>query len=69
MPFFGAPLNAPLRDWTGRWVWVIGASSGIGRATAAALYREGARVIVSARQAPALADFVAGHPGCVALPL
>lgn len=69
MSFFGAPLNAPLRDWTGRWVWVIGASSGIGRATAAALYREGARVIVSARQAPALADFVAGHPGCVALPL
>ncbi len=69
MPLFGAPLNAPLRDWTGRWVWVIGASSGIGRATAAALYREGARVIVSARQAPALADFVARHPGCVALPL
>jgi len=69
MAFFGTALNPPLRDWTGRWVWIIGASSGIGRATAAALYREGARVIVSARQAPALAEFVAQHPGCVALAL
>lgn len=69
MPLFGAALNPPLRDWTGRWVWIIGASTGIGRATAAALYREGARVIVSARQAPALDEFVAQHRGCVAMEL
>ncbi|RZJ10513.1 MAG: SDR family NAD(P)-dependent oxidoreductase, partial [Rubrivivax sp.] len=47
------PMNPPLRDWSGRWAWVIGASSGIGRATAAALHAQGARVIVSARQAAA----------------
>lgn len=62
-------LNPPLRDWHGRWVWVVGASSGIGRATAAALCRQGARVIVSARQAEALEGFVREHPGSVALPL
>mgnify|MGYP006190363099 CR=1 FL=1 len=31
------PLNPPLRDWRGQTVWIIGASTGIGRATAAAL--------------------------------
>ncbi|MGM9483176.1 SDR family NAD(P)-dependent oxidoreductase [Roseateles sp. NT4] len=63
------PLNPPLRDWQGRWVWVIGASSGIGRATAAALCQQGAHVVVSARQAEALDAFVLEHPGSVALPL
>lgn len=63
------PLNPPLQDWPGRWAWVIGASSGIGRATAAALHAQGARVIVSARQAEALEAFVQQHPGSVALPL
>lgn len=62
-------LNPPLRDWAGRWAWVIGASSGIGRATAAALHAQGARVIVSARQAHALDAFVREHAGSVALPL
>ena len=66
---FASALNPPLRDWQGRWVWVIGASSGIGRATAAALHGQGARVIVSARQAEALASFVQQHPGSIALPL
>lgn len=69
MPLFGCPLNPPLQDWSGRWVWVIGASSGIGRATAAALHSQGARVIVSARNASALDDFVKDHAGCLALPL
>ena len=62
-------LNPRLDDWSGRAVWVIGASSGIGRATASALYRRGARVAVSARQAAALDGFVAEHPGSLALPL
>jgi NAD(P)-dependent dehydrogenase (short-subunit alcohol dehydrogenase family) len=61
--------NPTLRDWTGKTVWLIGASSGIGLATAQALHARGARVAVSARQAEALASFVQAHPGAVALPL
>lgn len=63
------PLNAPLRDWRGKTVWLVGASTGIGRATAALLHARGARVIVSARKADALQAFVAEHPGAVAVPL
>lgn len=63
------PLNPPLSDWSARLVWIVGASSGIGRATAAALHAQGARVVVSARDAGALQAFVAQHPGAVALPL
>jgi len=62
-------LNPPLRDWRGKRVWLIGASTGIGRATAAALHAQGAQVYVSARHAPALQAFVQAHPGAVALPL
>lgn len=62
-------LNPRLRDWNGRRAWLIGASSGIGRATAAALHARGAQVIVSARSQAALQTFVAAHPGSVALPL
>ena len=60
-------LNPPLRDWKGRRAWLIGASSGIGRATAAALHARGAQVIVSARSGDALNAFVAGHPGSLAI--
>ncbi|MEG1736575.1 MAG: SDR family NAD(P)-dependent oxidoreductase, partial [Comamonas sp.] len=69
MPLFSRRLNPPLRDWKGCSVWILGASSGIGRATAEALHRQGARVIVSARDAGALQDFVRGREGCLALPL
>lgn len=62
-------MNPPLRDWHGRVVWLIGASTGIGRATAALLHQRGARVIVSARKATALDAFVAAHPGSQALAL
>lgn len=62
-------LNPRLTNWQGRRVWLVGASSGIGLALALALHREGARVIVSARNAGALADFVRNHPGSTALPL
>ncbi len=64
-----APLNPPLRNWQGQVVWLVGASSGIGRATAALLHAQGARVIVSARNAQALNDFARAHPGAIALPL
>ena len=62
-------LNPPQADWRGKNVWLIGASSGIGRATASALHGQGARVWVSARNAGQLDDFVAAHPGAAALPL
>jgi short-subunit dehydrogenase len=63
------PLNRPLTDWNGKTVWLIGASSGIGRATAAALHARGAKVVVSARNAQALGDFAEKHVGAIALPL
>lgn len=47
-------LNRPMKAWHGKTVWIVGASSGIGEATAAALHAVGARVIVSARQAQTL---------------
>ncbi len=64
-----APLNPPMKDWRGKTVWIVGASSGIGQATAAALHRQGARVVVSARKAQALDAFVLAHPGSQALTL
>lgn len=69
MSLLSARLNPPLHDWQGRSAWILGASSGIGRATAEALHRQGARVIVSARQGQALQDFAHSHDGCMALPL
>jgi NAD(P)-dependent dehydrogenase (short-subunit alcohol dehydrogenase family) len=63
------PLNPPLVDWHGKTVWIVGASSGIGQATASALHRQGARVVVSARKIQLLDAFVAQHPGSQALVL
>ena len=62
-------LNPRIADWSGRCAWIVGASSGIGRATASALHARGARVAVSARGTDALQQFVAEHPGSLALPL
>ena len=42
MPLVSRRLNPPLRDWKGRSAWLLGASSGIGRATAEALHGQGA---------------------------
>ncbi len=63
------PLNPCMSDWSGKSVWLVGASSGIGLATAQALHAQGARVWVSARQAGALTNFAQAHSGAVALPL
>ena len=68
MPLF-TPFNPPITDWHGRSVWLIGASSGIGLATAQALHAAGARVVVSARQAALLQAFVDTHPGAQAVVL
>lgn len=62
-------LNPRLTNWRGRIVWLVGASTGIGRATAELLHAQGATVIVSARNALALDAFVAAHPGGEALSL
>ena len=48
-------LNPPQRDWQARVVWIVGASTGIGRATAEQLHDAGAHVVVSARNEGALA--------------
>jgi NAD(P)-dependent dehydrogenase (short-subunit alcohol dehydrogenase family) len=69
MSFFFKPMNQPITDWRGRSVWLIGASSGIGLATAKALHAAGARVVVSARNAAALQTFVDAHPSAQAVVL
>ncbi len=63
------PLNQPIRSWQGQVVWLVGASSGIGRATASLLHRRGALVIVSARNTAALAQFTEQHAGSRAIAL
>lgn len=68
-PRWFGPLNPPLGGWHGRRVWLVGASSGIGRAVASTLHAQGAQVFLSARSVPALEDFARGHPGAVVLPL
>jgi NAD(P)-dependent dehydrogenase (short-subunit alcohol dehydrogenase family) len=69
MSLFFKPLNTPITNWQGRSVWLIGASSGIGLATAKALHAAGARVVVSARKAELLQQFVDAHPGAQAVVL
>ena len=61
------PHNNPITDWRGKSVWLVGASSGIGRATAHALHAAGATVTVSARGQPGLDTFATEHPGAKVL--
>lgn len=61
--------NPLIPHWRGRRVWLVGASSGIGQATAHELHARGADVVVSARNAAALGQFVATHAGVTAFPL
>ncbi|MGD9951558.1 MAG: SDR family NAD(P)-dependent oxidoreductase [Burkholderiales bacterium] len=53
-------LNPPIRDWRGRRVWVLGASSGIGAEVSALLLERGARVAVSARSQQRLRERFGG---------
>ncbi len=62
-------LNPRIERWSGKTVWLVGASTGIGRATASALHAAGARVVVSARSAEPLNSFVAAHAGSLAIAL
>ena len=63
------PHNLPINDWRDKTVWLVGASTGIGRATAHKLHSLGAKVIVSARSQAALDTFAAEHPGATVLAL
>jgi NADP-dependent 3-hydroxy acid dehydrogenase YdfG len=62
-------LNPTITQWQGHVVWLIGASTGIGEATARALHARGATVVVSARSSQALESFTKAHPGSIAIPL
>ena len=63
------PLNPTFTNWTGQVVWLVGASTGIGHATAALLHERGARVVVSARNTAAILAFEAQHPDSLGLAL
>ncbi len=62
-------LNPRFTSWTGQRVWVIGGSTGIGRATAMLLHTCGAKVAVSARSVKNLEALRAENAGLLALPL
>ncbi|WP_319240121.1 SDR family NAD(P)-dependent oxidoreductase [uncultured Propionivibrio sp.] len=47
-------MNPKITDWQGRYVWLVGASTGIGAALAGELARRGAHLAVSARTLDAL---------------
>jgi short-subunit dehydrogenase len=64
-----SPFNPPLPAWNEANVWIVGASSGIGAATARALLAAGARVVLSARSREQLAAVGAGSRNATVLPL
>jgi short-subunit dehydrogenase len=64
-------LNTPIKDWTGRRVWVVGASQGIGEAVVRALIERKAKVALSARSRERLEEIArtAGAGDTLVLPL
>lgn len=59
-------MNPVIRDWHGKRVWLVGASTGIGAAVARELQERGARLALSARRADKLAAL--GIDGALLLP-
>ena len=62
-------LNPKIKNWQGKIVWLVGASTGIGYALAKLLHTQGATVIVSARSEGKLAEFASAHTGSTAMAL
>jgi short-subunit dehydrogenase len=62
-------LNPRISHWADQRVWIVGASTGIGRASAELLHAKGAQVIASARNASALDSLAQQCPGLQALAL
>jgi short-subunit dehydrogenase len=62
-------LNPKISDWRNKRVWLVGASTGIGKATAELLHTKGAQVIVSARSLQPLQDLAAQCAGLQTLQL
>ena len=62
-------MNEKISNWSGRHVWIIGASDGIGAATAALLLARGATVALSARRQQQLDQLCQGQPRALALAL
>lgn len=54
-------MNPRVTGWAGKYVWIVGASTGIGAATARQLMEQGAQVAISARRQPALDELSHGR--------
>jgi short-subunit dehydrogenase len=63
------PLNRPIRDWAGRRVWIVGASSGIGAALAEELSARGALLALSARKRATLYEVAQRCGGALIVPM
>ncbi|MBN8516464.1 SDR family NAD(P)-dependent oxidoreductase [Accumulibacter sp.] len=61
-------MNPRLTDWSGKRVWLLGASTGIGAALAGQLLARGARVALSARNTARLTEVAAGAGHALVLP-
>lgn len=61
-------MNPAIRDWRGKRVWLLGASSGIGAALARELLRRGARVALSGRKETLLRQVAGDAAGALVLP-
>ena len=62
-------FNPCIRDWRGRRVWIVGASSGIGEALSRELAARGASLALSSRRRDSLEALARSLPGGAALPL
>lgn len=65
----GSAMNPRIRRWKGARVWLIGASTGIGAATARLLLSKGAQVALSARNTSALQALAENNSQALVLPL
>ena len=62
-------MNPKIKNWHGKRIWIIGASTGIGADTAKLLLAKGAEVALSARDKEKLASIAQDHPKASVHPL